>query len=101
MIALFKSSRKGIILGCQVEKGILATGDRFRVINAMGEAYRGRIESLHIEDSAVRQAKIGQQVGLKISNFKKGGVGDLVESFKGRQSRAASWQPKPGVRFIG
>ncbi|MEN8142808.1 MAG: hypothetical protein ABFQ82_04345 [Thermodesulfobacteriota bacterium] len=101
VIALFKGSRKGIILGCQVERGVLARGDRFRVINAMGEAYNGRIESLHIGDHAVLEAKTGQQVGLKINDLKKGAIGDRVESFSRQQSQGRAWQPQPGVKYSG
>ena len=101
VVALFKSSRKGIILGCQVEKGVLARGNRFRVVNAMGECYSGRIESIHIKDSAVTEAKAGQQAGLKISNFNKAVVGDLVESFTREQYKPRGWHPEPGVRYPG
>lgn len=82
VIALFKSSRKGIILGCQVEEGRLQTGDRFRVIAAMGPIYAGTIESLHIERDAITKATAGQQAGLKISDFKAVKIGDKVESFR-------------------
>lgn len=98
VIALFKSTRKGIILGCQVKKGALVVGDHFRVISAMGEVYSGRIESLHLGDKVVREAKTGQQVGLKIQDFKKAAIGDLVESFK-RSVPLRPWQPQPGVSY--
>ena len=95
VIALFKSSRKGIILGCKVEKGRLALGDHFRLITAMGPAYSGRIGSLHIEKDAVQAAKQGQQVGLKISDFKKASIGDLVESFlPPSKKKNQSWTPQ-------
>ena len=81
VVALFKGSRKGIILGCQVEEGRLQTGDRFRVIAAMGPVYSGVIESLHIERNAVSKASAGQQVGLKIRDSKAVKIGDSVESF--------------------
>ena len=81
VIALFKSSRKGIILGCRVEQGRLQTGDRFRVIAAMGPVYSGVIESLHIERDAVSKALAGQEAGFKISDFKAVKIGDAVESF--------------------
>ncbi|MHB8810017.1 MAG: translation initiation factor IF-2 [Desulfobulbaceae bacterium] len=81
VIALFKGGRKGIILGCQVEEGRLQTGDRFRVIAAMGPIYSGVIESLHIERDTVSKASAGQQVGLKIKDFKAVKIGDSVESF--------------------
>lgn len=94
VIALFKSSRKGIILGCEVEKGRLQIGDRFRVISAMGPVYAGNIESLHIERDAVKKATVGQQVGLKINDFKKVKIGDKVESFRIiTPSRKDKWEP--------
>ena len=43
VIELFKSSRRGIILGCEVLKGTLALGKKFRVISAMGPVYSGQI----------------------------------------------------------
>ena len=102
VIELFKSSRKGIILGCDVQKGILAEGNRFRVISAMGPVYTGKIESLHIGTKAVNQAKKGQQVGLKISDFKDAKIDDLVECFKSVQPDTSKmWRPRGGVFHCG
>ncbi|MFH1215117.1 MAG: hypothetical protein V1706_01305 [Pseudomonadota bacterium] len=94
VIALFKSSRRGIILGCQVQQGRLQTGDRFRVIAAMGPIYSGTIESLHIERNTVTKATPGQQVGLKIADFHTVKLGDFVESYQIiPPSSKARWQP--------
>ena len=65
IIDLFKSSRKGIIIGCEVLEGHLTLGKRFRIISAMGPLYSGTIESMHIEKNAVQKADPGQQVGIK------------------------------------
>ena len=100
VIALFKGGRKGIILGCQVLEGAMVQGDHFRVISAMGPIYSGKIESLHIEDRTVQKAKVGQQVGLKISKFDKAKVGDLVESYETVESRKVPWRPKAGVFVV-
>jgi len=101
VIALFKSSRKGIILGCEVLSGALAQGRRFRVIGVMGPMYIGIIESLHIEKDAVNKATRGQLVGLKIRDFKKARIGDLVESFKpGSRHVQQPWQPKGVVLYL-
>lgn len=81
IIALFKSSRKGIILGCEVTAGKLSLQKPFRIVGAMGLKYIGIIESLHIEKNAVREAIRGQQVGLKIRDFNRGKLRDLVESY--------------------
>jgi translation initiation factor IF-2 len=95
VIALFKSSRKGIILGCEVLSGKLAAGHSFRVLDPMGPIYTGTIESLHIEKDAVREARKGQQVGLKITDFNKARIGDLIESFQVKaQQYGKPWQPQ-------
>jgi len=101
VIALFKSSRKGIILGCEVLNGSLALGRKFRIVGAMGPIYTGTIESLHIEQDAVNKATRGQQVGLKVRDFKKVKIGDLVESFKpiARQVHQP-WQPRGVISYV-
>lgn len=100
VIALFKSSRKGIILGCEVLTGKLALGQTFRVLGAMGSLYTGTIESLHIEKDVVREASKGQQVGLKINDFNKAKIGDLVESFKSASGKPGkSWQPQGRIYY--
>ena len=94
IIALFKSSRKGIILGCEVLEGVFAVGERFRVISAMGPVYEGAIESLHVGDAAVKKAVPGQQAGIRIKHFNSAGIGDLVESFRSPLPvKARTWEP--------
>lgn len=98
VIALFKSSHRGIILGCEVLEGSLTAGKDFRVISAMGPVYTGKIESLHIKQDRVKEAKAGQQVGIKISDFSRGSVGDLVECFEAPGARKSSaWRPSGKV----
>ncbi len=101
VIALFKSSRKGTILGCEVLEGTLIQGKNFRVISAMGPVYSGKIESLHIEKDAVKEAKVGQKVGLKISNFNRAKKGDLVETYEKLKREAGdTWHPRGRVFLI-
>jgi len=98
VIALFKSSRKGIIIGCEVLEGHLAVGQRFRIISAVGPVYSGAIESMHIEKNVVQKATAGQQAGIKIKDFNKVKIGDLVESYRASPSKKiASWRPGGGV----
>lgn len=102
VIALFKSTRKGVILGCEVQEGTLSLGKRFRVIDPAGPVHEGRIESLHIGPDAVREARPGQQVGLKIEGFRKARIGDWVECFEVTHAAGpAPWSPRGGVRRSG
>lgn len=101
VIALFKSSRKGVILGCEVLEGTLLQGKNFRVISAMGPVYSGKIESLHIEKDVVKEAKVGQEVGLKISDFNRAKKGDQVETYEKLKPEArSSWHPRGRVFLI-
>ena len=94
VIALFKSSRKGIIMGCEVLDGSLALGQHFRIISAMGPVYSGTIESLHIGEVAVQKATRGQQVGVKIRDFDKARIGDLLECYRLLPQKARPWEPR-------
>jgi translation initiation factor IF-2 len=96
VIALFKSSRKGIIICCEVLGGHLAAGQHFRIITAMGPVYYGRIESMHIEDKAIQKAVPGQKAGIKIKDFNRARIGDLVESFRSLR-KTPGWEPSGKV----
>ena len=100
VIALFKSSRKGIILGCEVLTGKLVLGHSFRILGAMGLKYAGVINSLHIEEAAIKEATKGQQVGLKIKDFKKAEPGDIVECFQSSAKKnVKAWYPQGKVYY--
>jgi translation initiation factor IF-2 len=93
VIALFKGSHRGSIVGCEVQEGVLSVGKPFRIISAMGPVYSGRIESLQIDRRPTREAKAGQQVGVKIDDFDKARIGDLLECFETvREARGTAWK---------
>ncbi len=95
VIALYKSVRKGIIIGCDVLEGSLSVGKHFRIISEMGPVYSGTIESMHIERDTVQKAVPGQHVGIKIRDFNKAKIGDIVECFRpAPQKKVPAWQPK-------
>ena len=97
VIALFRSTRKGIIIGCEVLGGALSVGQRFRIISAAGTIYTGTIESLHIGQSVIQKAVPGSEVGIKIKDFNKAHVGDFVESFRQLPQKVRPWEPKGQV----
>ncbi|MEN8261849.1 MAG: hypothetical protein ABFR82_00085 [Nitrospirota bacterium] len=93
VITLFKSVRKGIIIGCEVLEGQLSVHKHFRIISAMGPVYSGSIESMHIESASVQKASPGQQVGIKIQNFNKAKTGDIVECYRPvAAGKSKAWQ---------
>jgi translation initiation factor IF-2 len=97
VIALFKSSRRGIIAGCEVEEGVLGVGERFRVISVMGPVYAGTLDSLHEADRSIQKAVKGQKVGVKIRDFNKVHVGDFVETYRPEPQKARAWVPRADV----
>ncbi len=82
IIALFKSSRHGIIIGCEITEGVFRLGAPFRVFSAMGPVYAGVIQSMQIDRNPVKEAGKGKQVGIKIPDWKEAHVGDLVEVYE-------------------
>jgi translation initiation factor IF-2 len=96
VVALFKGSRKGVILGCEVLSGHLSAGQHFRIISVAGPVYFSTITSMHIGDHAIQKALPGQKIGLKIDDFKKVRIGDFVESYR-KTDRASPVQGRHGT----
>ena len=94
VMTLFKSTRKGIIIGCEVTSGFLSVGRHFRIISAMGPVYSGVISSMHIGENVVQKAVAGQRVGIKLADFKSVRIGDIVETYSFPTSKKVpSWRP--------
>jgi translation initiation factor IF-2 len=97
VIATFTGGHKEIIIGCEVLEGTMELGKNFRVITAMGPAYFGKISSLQVERENVKAGKPGQQVGIKIADWNKAKIGDLVECYETVHPAGGPWKPRPGV----
>jgi len=64
----------------------------------MGPAYSGKISSLQVERENVKAGKPGQQVGIKISDWNKARIGDLVECYEPvHPAGGGPWKPRPGI----
>jgi len=99
VIAIFRSSPKGVVIGCEVLEGRIDLGNEFRVITAMGPAYFGKIISLQIERQQVKTANPGQQVGIKLEGWNKAKVDDLVECYESIKPKAAAAGNRAVVLF--
>jgi translation initiation factor IF-2 len=98
IIATFKASHKGMIIGCEVYEGSIEMGKDFRVITAMGPAYFGKITSLQIERQNVKAGKPGQQVGIQLEGWNKAKIDDLVECYESPPQKGSQpWQPQSGI----
>jgi translation initiation factor IF-2 len=92
IIAIFKSS-KGVVFGCEVLEGSLQVGKNLRMITAMGPVHSSRIESLQVEKKPVREARPGQQVGVKVPGFTEAKEGDFIECYETASPRKKTWVP--------
>ncbi len=96
VIAIFKSS-KGVVLGCEVLDGSLQLGKNYRVQAAMGPIYSAKIESMQVEKKPVKEARPGQQVGVKVDGFGDAKVGDFIECYETSTPRKKTWSPKGAI----
>ena len=101
VIATFKSRKGGVILGCEVVEGALQVGKRFRVVTAMGPVHSSRIDSLQIDNRAVKEARTGQQVGVQIQGSTFGKVGDFIECYDEIVRRKDKWSPRGDIIQMG
>ncbi len=101
VIATFKSKKGGVILGCEVVDGAVQVGKRFRVVTAMGPVHSARIESLQIENHPVKEASVGQQVGVQVSGATLGKVGDFIECYDEITPKRVRWSPKGSIIHSG
>lgn len=99
VIAVFKS-KKGEVLGCEVETGTLQVGKNFRVVTAMGPVHSSRIESLQIEKNPVKEARYGQQVGVKVAGYMGAKVGDYIECFETGPPKKRMWSPEGRILHL-
>lgn len=101
VIATFKSKKGGIILGCKVVDGSVQVGKSFRVVTAMGPVLSSKIESLQVENQVVKEAKSGQNVGVKVAGATVGQVGDFIECYEISGPMKQSWRPKGQIIHLG
>jgi translation initiation factor IF-2 len=101
VIATFKSKKGGVILGCEVVNGAVQVGKHFRVVTAMGPVHSARIESLQIENQPVKEARVGQQVGVQVSGATLGKVGDFIECYDEITPKRVRWSPKGSIIHTG
>jgi ribosomal protein S17 len=56
---------------------------------------------LHIEKDSISKATPGQQVGMKIENFKNARIGDLVECYQTIPSgKTRKWPPSGKILHL-
>lgn len=81
VLALFKKTDKGHIVGAKVKKGKLIPGATIRVMRAGQVMGEGKIEALQSGKSAVKDVLAGQDCGLSFVGKTKIEIGDILEAY--------------------
>lgn len=82
VLALFKKTDKGMIIGAKIKKGKFIPGATLRVLRngqMMGE---GKIEALQAGKMSVKDVLAGQDCGLSFQGKTKIEVGDTLEAYQ-------------------
>lgn len=81
VIALFKSSKVGVIAGSKITDGVVKCGSNVKVTRNDEVVYEGRIASIRREKDEVRTIKEGFECGIVLDGFNKIQIGDIFESW--------------------
>jgi len=79
---LFKSSKIGVIAGCQVLDGTIARDNRIRLLRDDTVVHTGYIGSLRRESDDAREVREGFECGIVLRNYNDIREGDIIEAFK-------------------
>jgi len=82
VLALFKKTEKGLILGVKVKRGKLIPGAVVRIMRGDKIVGEGKIEALQSGKSSVKDVVAGQDCGLSFQGKTKVEVGDTIEAYQ-------------------
>lgn len=82
VLAVFKKTEKGMIVGAKVKKGKFVPGAVVRVLRGTQIMGEGRIEALQSGKSSVKDVLAGQDCGLSFQGKTKIEVGDTLEAYQ-------------------
>lgn len=82
VLALFKKTDKGQIVGVKVKKGKLMSNSVARVLRAGQVVGEGRIEAIQSGKSTVKDVLMGQECGLSFAGKVRIEVGDMLELYQ-------------------
>ena len=81
VLALFKKTDKGQIVGCKVRKGKLMPGATVRILRDGQVIGEGRLEALQSGKTSVSDVLAGQECGLSFLGKAKMEIGDTLEAY--------------------
>jgi ribosome-binding factor A len=87
---VFRSPKFGQIAGCMVTEGTVYRSRPIRVLRDNVVIYEGELESLRRFKDDASEVRNGMECGIGVKNYNDVKVGDQIEVFEVRRSRAAS-----------
>ncbi len=79
---VFRTSKTGVIAGCQVTEGAIRRGRQARILRDNVVVFDSEIESLRRFRDDVSEVKAGMECGLTIKNYADIQVGDQIEVYE-------------------
>ena len=83
----FRSSKLGVVAGCQVIEGTVRRGNPIRVLRDNIVIYEGELESLRRFKDDVREVKMGTECGIAVKDYNDVKLGDQIEVFRRAEIR--------------
>ena len=83
----FRSSKLGVVAGCQVVEGTVRRGNPIRVLRDNIVVYEGELESLRRFKDDVREVKMGTECGIAVKDYNDVKLGDQIEVFQRAEIR--------------
>ena len=79
---IFRSSKLGVVAGCQVIEGTVQRGNPIRVLRENVVVYEGELESLRRFKDDVGEVKVGVECGIAVKDYNDVKLGDQIEVFR-------------------
>lgn len=89
VIALFKGDKRSLVVGVQVEEGIISKDDQFHLMRKKELVNDGKILAVRRGKDEVKQTTSGSQAGLSITGNLEVIINDVIQAFRS-ETRARS-----------
>lgn len=82
VLALFRKTDKGVVLGVKVRKGKIISGVTLRILRNGSIIGEGKVEAIQVGKTVVKDVLAGQECGVSFLGKTKVEVGDTYEAYQ-------------------
>ena len=79
---IFRSSKLGVVAGCQVVEGTVRRGNPIRVLRDNVVIFEGELESLRRFKEDASEVKVGLECGIAVKDYNDVKLGDQIEIYQ-------------------